>query len=123
MLKNQSLPTLIINDVFFAFDSYTIKSSFEKYLLLIVDQIKQNNSSIIEINGYTDDIGKNEYNNQLSIKRADAIRLFLTKNGIKNSIKINGFGSSNPMYPNTTNENRKKNRRVELFIKNDADVN
>jgi outer membrane protein OmpA-like peptidoglycan-associated protein len=122
MLRNSSLPTLVINDIFFDFDSYTLKSSFEKYLLLIVDQIKQNNTAIIEINGHTDDVGKKEYNHQLSLKRADAISLFLTLNGIKNSIKTNGFGSNKPMYPNTTSENRKKNRRVELFIKTDAHV-
>jgi outer membrane protein OmpA-like peptidoglycan-associated protein len=122
MLRNSSLPTLVINDVFFDFDSYSVKSSFEKYLLLIADQIKQNNTATIEINGYTDDVGKTEYNQQLSLKRAEAISLFLTQNGIKNSIKTNGLGSSKPMYPNTTSENRKKNRRVELFIKNDAHV-
>jgi outer membrane protein OmpA-like peptidoglycan-associated protein len=122
MLKNPSLPTLVINDVFFDFDSYTVKSSFEKYLLLIVDQIKQNNTATIEINGYTDDVGKKEYNQQLSLKRADAISLFLTQNGVKNIIKTNGLGGSKPMYPNTTSENRKKNRRIELFIKNDAHV-
>jgi outer membrane protein OmpA-like peptidoglycan-associated protein len=122
MLKNPSLPTLVINDVFFDFDSYSVESSFEKYLLLIVDQIKQNNTATIEINGYTDDVGKKEYNQQLSLKRADAISLFLTQNGVKNTIKTNGLGSSKPMYPNTTSENRKKNRRVELFIKNDAHV-
>ena len=122
MLKNPSLPTLVINDVFFDFDSYTVKSSFEKYLLLIVDQIKQNNTAAIEINGYTDDVGKKEYNQQLSLKRADAISSFLTQNGVKNIIKTKGLGGSKPMYPNTTSENRKKNRRIELFIKNDAHV-
>ena len=122
MLKNPNLPSLVINDVFFDFDSYTIKSSFEKYLLLIVDQINQNNTATIEINGHTDDIGEKGYNQQLSLKRADAISFFLTQNGVKNSIKTNGLGASNPMYPNTTSENRKKNRRVELFFKNDVHV-
>lgn len=122
MLKNPSSPTLVINDVFFDFDSYTVKSSFEKYLRLIVDQIKQNNTATIEINGHTDDVGKKEHNQQLSLKRADAISSFLTQNGVKNIIKTKGLGSSKPMYSNTTIENRKKNRRIELFIKNDADV-
>jgi outer membrane protein OmpA-like peptidoglycan-associated protein len=122
MLRNSSLATLVISDLFFDFDSYTVKLSFEKYLHLIVDQIKQNNSATIEINGYTDDVGKSEYNQQLSLKRADAIKLFLTQNGINNSIKTNGLGPSNPMYPNTNSENRKMNRRVELFIQNDAHV-
>jgi outer membrane protein OmpA-like peptidoglycan-associated protein len=85
-----------------------------------VDQVKQNNSASIEINGHTDDVGKKEYNQQLSLKRADEIRLFLIQNGVKNTIKTNGMGANNPMYPNTTSENRKKNRRVELFIRNDA---
>jgi outer membrane protein OmpA-like peptidoglycan-associated protein len=120
MLKRPNTPSILINDVFFDFDSYTIKSSFEKYLLLIVDQVKQNNSASIEINGHTDDVGKKEYNQQLSLKRADEIRLFLIQNGVKNTIKTNGMGANNPMYPNTTSENRKKNRRVELFIRNDA---
>jgi len=122
MLKNSNLPSLVINDVFFDFDSYTIKSSFEKYLLLIVDQIKQNNNATIEINGHTDDVGKKEYNQQLSLKRADALGLFLTQNGVKNTIITKGLGASNPIYPNITSENRKKNRRIELFIKNDNHV-
>lgn len=87
-----------------------------------MDQIKQNNTAAIEINGYTDDVGKKEYNQQLSLKRADAISSFLTQNGVKNIIKTKGLGDSKPMYPNTTSENRKKNRRIELFIKNDAHV-
>lgn len=122
LLQNSNLPSFVINDVFFDFDSYTIKSSFEKYLLLIVDQIKQNNTAIIEINGHTDDVGKKEYNQQLAMKRADAVSMFLIQNGVKNSVKTNSLGASNPMYPNTTSENRKKNRRIELFIKNDANV-
>lgn len=122
LLQNSNLPSFVINDVFFDFDSYTIKPSFEKYLLLIVDQIKQNNTATIEINGHTDDVGKKEYNQQLAMKRADAVSMFLIQNGVKNSVKTNSLGASNPMYPNTTSENRKKNRRIELFIKNDANV-
>ena len=118
-LKNKCNPTFIARDLFFDFNSYAIKKSFEKYLLLFVDQINQNKDAIIEINGHTDNSGKVEYNQELSQKRADAIKLFLVSNGVNNIIISKGFGGSKPAFPNTTDSNRSQNRRVEVYIKKD----
>jgi outer membrane protein OmpA-like peptidoglycan-associated protein len=123
LLKNPMVPTLVISDVFFDFDSYSIKPSFKKYLFLIVDQVKQNSTARLEINGHTDNIGDSEYNIHLSLKRAEAIKTFLIENGVQNIIKIEGLGSGVPAYPNTSDENRSRNRRVELFIRNDTQIN
>jgi outer membrane protein OmpA-like peptidoglycan-associated protein len=116
-LQNTQYPSFIANDLFFDFNSFTIKKSFEKYLLLVVDQINQNKESTIEIFGHTDNIGKPEYNLQLSQKRADAVKAFLLLNGVTNPIFSKGFGDQTPTLPNTTDFNRQKNRRVEVFIK------
>jgi outer membrane protein OmpA-like peptidoglycan-associated protein len=116
-LQNIQLPSFTASDLFFDFNSSKIKKSFERYLLLLVDQIKQNKESDIEIIGYTDNVGKTEHNLQLSKKRADAVREFLALNGVSNIIVCKGFGAQNPAFPNTTESNRQKNRRIEVFIK------
>lgn len=116
-LQKDGKPSFTLNDLFFDFDSYTIKNSFEQYLLLLVDQINQNKEIEVEINGHTDNKGKEEYNQALSLKRANAIKLFLESNGVTNLIVTYGFGDSQPAFPNTTDENRSKNRRVEIFFK------
>lgn len=116
-LQNTQSPAFIASDLFFDFNSFKIKNSFEKYLLLLVDQIKLNKESTVEIFGHTDNIGKTEYNLQLSQKRADAVKEFLLLNGLTNSIVSIGFGDQKPTLPNTSELNRQKNRRVEVFIK------
>ena len=62
-------------------------------------------------------MGKKIYNNELSFKRADEIKKFLISNGIKNTIEIQGLGDANPIAPNNNDENRRKNRRVEIYLK------
>jgi outer membrane protein OmpA-like peptidoglycan-associated protein len=116
-LQNAQSPSFTASDLFFDFNSSIIKKSFERYLLLLVDQIEQNKESTIEIIGHTDNVGKTEYNLQLSKKRADAVREFLALNGVSNTIVSKGFGAQNPAFPNTTELNKQKNRRVEVFIK------
>jgi len=120
-LQNIQSPAFCVSDLFFDFNSFKIKKSFEKYLLLLVDQIKLNKESTIEIFGHTDNIGKPDYNLQLSHKRAYAVKEFLLLNGITNSIISMGFGDQKPDLPNTTELNRQKNRRVEVFIKTAKD--
>lgn len=116
-LQNIQSPAFIASDLFFDFNSFKIKKSFEKYLLLLVDKIKLNKESTIEIFGHTDNIGKPDDNLQLSQKRANAVNEFLLLNGVTNSVTSKGFGDQNPTLPNTTELNRQKNRRVEVFIK------
>jgi len=110
-------PSFTIDEVFFDFNSFSIKKGFEKYLLLISDQISQNKLLSIEIHGHTDNVGKAEYNQELSIKRADAIKEFLIENGIQNPIITKGFGATKPISKKEDNVSRARNRRVEIFLK------
>lgn len=67
--------------------------------------------------GYTSDEGSAEYNLNLSIQRAKAIYDYLIKNGIpKNRLYYDGKGFSEPLFPNTTESNKAKNRRVEIRL-------
>ncbi len=71
-----------------------------KALDRLVDLIKQNKKYKIEIKGYTDDIGDENYNLNLSQKRSKAVKEYFINNNITNSIDSNGFGESNPKYDN-----------------------
>ena len=69
------------------------------------------------IEGHTDDTGKDEFNMALSEKRAKAVGDFLKSKGIAASrITEKWYGESQPKYPNDTEENRVKNRRVEIAV-------
>ena len=84
----------------------------------LVDLIKQNKNYSIEIKGYTDDIGKDNYNLNLSEKRAEAIKDYFLENGVSNLITSKGFGESDPKYDNTDIKIKAKNRRVEIYFNN-----
>jgi outer membrane protein OmpA-like peptidoglycan-associated protein len=83
---------------------------------LISDQISQNKQATIQINGHTDNVGNPEYNQELSIKRADAIKEFLINNGIQNPIVTKGLGATKPISSKQDKVSRVKNRRVEIFL-------
>ena len=116
-LKNIKSPAFIASDLFFDFNSFVLKKAFVSYLLSLADQIQQNKEATIEILGYTDNVGNGEYNLQLSDKRAGAVKDFLVSQGISNKIVSIGKGDQNPIMPNTSEANRQKNRRVEVFIR------
>lgn len=70
---------------------------------------------IVEIRGYTDNVGKKSSNIKLSQKRADSVRNWLVEKGIDGSrIRSVGYGPENPIVPNDTAENKRKNRRIEF---------
>ncbi len=87
---------------------------------LIVDQIRAillNNPTLtVEIQGHTDNQGKEEINVKLSKERAKVVYDYLIANGVTNEMKYTGFGSSKPILPNDTFENRSINRRVEIHM-------
>lgn len=83
----------------------------------ISDIIKKYPEDKLLVIGYTDDIGPADANQRLSEQRAQAVRLAMIARGIPaSSIEPVGMGEANPAAPNTTEEGRAKNRRVELQI-------
>ena len=81
-------------------------------------QLKQNPTWKVTLTGYTDNTGTDAVNNRLSKQRADAAKMYLVNKGVPASaVTTEGKGSANPLYPNDTRENRAKNRRVEIEVK------
>jgi outer membrane protein OmpA-like peptidoglycan-associated protein len=85
-------------------------NGFSSYLL-------KNSHLKLAINGHTDDLGDDEKNLQLSQNRSDAVKNYLIEKGIAaERLKAKGFGESKSKFPNTTDENRAKNRRTEFEV-------
>lgn len=92
-------------------------------LIKIGEKIKEINGVAL-IEGYTDSVGSSESNLILSEKRAQAIKVFLTNSChiSANLIETYAYGESNPVESNTTEQGRKKNRRVEIIVSLDANL-
>ena len=79
--------------------------------------MNQNPTLRIEISGHTDASGTEAYNLQLSAKRAQAVADYLKQNQVSDKRFVTkGYGSQQPVAPNTTEENRQLNRRIEFKI-------
>ncbi|MDZ7933845.1 MAG: OmpA family protein [Emticicia sp.] len=88
-------------------------TELDKLQLLLI----QNPSLQVEISGHTDDVGKDIENQILSEKRALSVADYLIKKGINTqNIKAKGYGKTKPIAPNTNEENRQINRRIEMSI-------
>ena len=71
----------------------------------------------LDVEGHTDSVGGDEYNQGLSEQRGDSVRNYLTGQGMAaNSVSSKGFGKTQPVASNDTAEGRQQNRRVELVI-------
>ena len=81
----------------------------------VVPVLRKNPDVKIEIDGHTDSRGNDAYNQKLSERRAEAVRAFLASHGVEGSrLTSRGFGETQPIAPNDTPENLRKNRRTEL---------
>jgi outer membrane protein OmpA-like peptidoglycan-associated protein len=115
----------LAGDVLFDFDKSDIRTEAEEQLIKVGGIISAYQSPEIIISGHTDSKGTEEYNLQLSKKRADSVKQWLVKKaGIDSSlIRTVGYGESKPVAPNThpdgtdNPEGRQKNRRVEILVK------
>ena len=82
-----------------------------------INMMERTPGMIVEIGGHTDGLGPDEYNQQLSQRRADAVKKYLMRLGIDEArIKSAGYGESKPVASNDTQEGRKLNRRTEFTI-------
>ena len=99
----------------FDFDSAKIGRSAEKKLSEVVEFAAEYGNAQLEVSGHTDSIGKEEYNQKLSEKRANAVGDYLVKKGVAaNRIVTKGYGETAPVADNKTASGRAKNRRVEI---------
>jgi outer membrane protein OmpA-like peptidoglycan-associated protein len=107
----------------FKINSATISESYADDLTAAAEVFKKYPDTYILIEGHTDDTGKDDYNMKLSQKRAEAVGAFLRAKGIEaNRLTEKWYGESQPKYANDSEENRSKNRRVELAIYADEDM-
>ena len=109
--------SFVLNNIFFDTDEYTLNdlSTVELYKLNAFLVINPDIS--IMICGHTDDVGTEDYNQVLSKNRAAAVYTFLVELGIDPSrLRYKGFGKSQPISENDTEEGRAENRRTEILI-------
>ncbi len=105
----------ILNNIFFDTGKWELhpESMIELDKLIIL--LNENKELPIEVSGHTDDVGKDAENLVLSQKRANAVRTYLIQKGINPTmIKAEGYGKNKPILPNSSADNRKLNRRIEI---------
>ncbi|GGD80512.1 hypothetical protein GCM10011514_50760 [Emticicia aquatilis] len=107
----------VLNNIFFDSGKAELRpesfTELDKLQLLLA----QNPSLQVEISGHTDDVGKDAENQALSEKRAFSVADYLIKKGVNpQNIKVKGYGKTKPLVPNTSEENRQINRRIEMSI-------
>lgn len=104
-------------DFLFDFDKASIRPENREMLSRIAGVLLASNGYRLFIDGHTDDVGDDAYNQRLSERRAKAVRDYLVGAGIPAAIiQVKGFGKRQPLVKGTTKAARAKNRRVEIGI-------
>lgn len=115
--ENEPVGTVVFLNIEFETGSFEIKKESFNLITKVAGAMKKNRQLEIKICGHTDDVGEDEKNLDLSINRAKSVRDELVKMGVNcKRLKTEGFGESMPLVPNTSPENRKKNRRTEFIV-------
>ena len=110
---------LVVNmsDVLFDTGKYTLRQLAREKLAKISGIVLAYPSLKLAIEGNTDSVGTEAFNQELSEKRAEAVRNYLTQQGVpESSTTATGFGKTRPIASNDTSEGRQQNRRVELIV-------
>jgi outer membrane protein OmpA-like peptidoglycan-associated protein len=104
-------------NVTFATNSADLNAQFFPTLDAVATVLKEYNKTVVEVAGHTDSTGSDEYNRQLSQRRAQTVAGYLTNRGVKQERLLTvGAGESYPVASNDTEQGRQLNRRVELTI-------
>jgi len=114
---------LIVNmsDVLFGFNQYNLKPDAREKLAKVSGILLSYPNLKLQVEGYTDNIGSDQYNQKLSEERADSVRDYLVTQGVgQTNISAAGYGKSDPVADNSTSSGRAENRRVQLVVSGNA---
>jgi outer membrane protein OmpA-like peptidoglycan-associated protein len=105
-------------DVLFDFDKADIRADAAKALSHLATIIRANPNGTTRLEGHTDSVGNDKYNQTLSERRAESVKQWLIANEKLDAAKLvtKGWGKTRPVVPNDTDANRQKNRRLEAII-------
>ncbi|GJI95774.1 membrane protein [Duganella caerulea] len=104
-------------DAFFDFDKAVLKPEGKAKLDDVTSKLGSINLEVIIAVGHTDSVGSDEYNQKLSVRRAEAVKAYIISKGVEaNRVYTEGKGEKQPVADNKTAEGRAKNRRVEIEV-------
>ena len=113
---------LIVNmsDVLFDFNQYTLRPGAREKLAKVSGILLAHPGLKIEVEGHTDSVGSDDYNQRLSEQRAAAVRDYIVQQGVgMDTVSAVGFGKTRPVASNDTPAGRQQNRRVEMVVSGD----
>lgn len=115
VLRVQLPQTYTLHNVFFDTGKSTLKPESYKELDELADFLHYQKTMVLEVAGYTDNVGNETDNQKLSTARAETVKNYLIKKGVPSArIQSKGYGSSNPVASNDTPGGRQQNRRTEI---------
>lgn len=115
-LKAEVGVPIVLDGIVFKTGSAEISPVSEEILMQAFNTLDRHPEIEVEIQGHTDNTGKHAMNMKLSQRRADAVKAWLAKKGIAASrVSTKGYGPDQPSAPNTTEEGKQKNRRIEFM--------
>jgi outer membrane protein OmpA-like peptidoglycan-associated protein len=123
LATSESARGLIVNmsDVLFDTGKFTLKPNTQISLAKVSGILQAYPGLKLQVEGYTDSVGGDDYNQKLSENRADAVRDFLVEQGVQtDNISATGYGKAKPVADNSTAAGRAQNRRVQLVVSGDA---
>jgi len=122
-LQNENLKITMNSEVSFAYNSAQLTPAFHSSLDKVSDILARYPRTTIKITGHTDSRGSAEYNQQLSVQRAQAVAWYISDRGVDSRRVItDGRGEMQPRASNETEAGRQLNRRVEMLIVPDSDI-
>lgn len=122
-LRNENLKITMNSEVSFAYNSAQLTPAFHNTLDKVADILARYPRTTIKIIGHTDSRGSAEYNQRLSVQRAQAVKWYLSDNGVdQQRILTEGRGEAQPRVSNESESGRQLNRRVEMMIIPDRDI-
>ena len=105
------------NRIYFANGSYALAPASQATLKKIAEVAKDCGAVVIEVDGFTDNVGPPAYNKKLSEGRAEAVLDFLAAAGVDSAkLRAVGYGQEKPVTTNSTREGRRLNRRIEFAV-------